>query len=144
MKLKYFSLFIVFALVISFFSCKSESNKDDTTIKPTATDPRDKFIGAWTCDEYSKVSQTSNTYTIQIFKSSSSSSEIMISKFYDLTDTVYAHVSGSNLTIPYQTINIGFAAGTGTVNANGNQLQLYYTIQSGSGKDTCTSTCTKN
>lgn len=145
MKLKT-NLFVLFALMFAFFlgSCKSESNKDDTTIKPTTTDPRDKFVGIWTCDEYSQVSQTSNSYTIQIFKSSSSASQMMINKFYDLTDTVYATVSNSNLTIPYQTINVGFAAGTGTLNANNTQLNLYYTIQSGSNKDTCTSTCTKN
>ncbi len=133
---------IVIVFVIGLASCTPDKKDDPTAPSPT-TDARDKYIGSWLCNEFSKISgQTS--YTISISKSSSSSSDILIDHFYDLQAQARASVSSNNITIPYQQLGtIGFAAGSGTLSSTGSNLSLYYTTNVAGNRDTCTASCVK-
>jgi len=123
-------------------SCTPDKEDDPTTPTP-ATDTRDKYVGRWLCNETSKVSGTTS-YTINISKSSSSSSEILIDHFYDLQAQARASVSGNNISIPYQQLGtIGFASGSGNLSSTGTSLSMSYTTNIGGNKDTCTAICNK-
>lgn len=123
-------------------SCKPDKEEDPTSPTPS-TDSRDKYVGRWLCNETSKVSG-STSYTINITKSASSSSEITIDHFYDLQAQARASVSGNNITIPYQQLGtIGFASGSGNLSSTGTSLSMSYTTNVAGNKDTCTAVCTK-
>ena len=134
-------IYIFFSFSILYFtSCKPDKTDDPLT---PSSDDRDKYIGVWLCNETSQVSGNTS-YTINISKSNSSSSEVLIDKFYDLQAQARASVVGNNMTIPYQQLgSIGFAAGSGTLSGTGNTMSLKYTTNIGGNKDTCTANCTK-
>lgn len=129
-------------ITLSLASCASDK-KDDPLAPAPSNDARDKYTGVWLCNETSKVSG-STSYTINISKSTSNTSEVKIDKFYDLIPQAYASISSNNLTIPYQQLgSLGFAKGTGTLSTNGSTLSLAYTTDISGNKDTCTANCVK-
>jgi len=145
-KLIYISFLTIGLLVIS---CKPDKKDDPTAPTTPVTDARDKFIANWNVSENSTTSSTPNTYTVNITKSGSLSNAVIIENFYGLnTYTVYANVSNSTLTIPYQQVRnntaatIGFAAGSGTL-TNSSRINLTYTTTVSVNRDSCTSVYTK-
>lgn len=138
--------FIIILPALFIASCADD--KKDEPLSPSS-DARDKFAARWNVSENSTTSTTPNSYTVNITKSNSSSSSIIIENFYGLTTyTVYATVSNSNFTIPYQQIKnntsstIGFAAGSGTLISASN-ISLTYTTAISTNRDSCTATYTK-
>ncbi|MES2132415.1 MAG: hypothetical protein V4506_08690 [Bacteroidota bacterium] len=132
--------FLTISLLV--VSCKQDKTDDPTAPSPT-TDARDKYVGKWLCNENSKVSGTTS-YTINISKSSSSSSEILIDHFYDLQAQARAGVSNNNISIPYQQLGtIGFASGSGNLSSTGTSLSMTYTTNIAGNRDSCTATCSK-
>lgn len=138
-KFLYGSFLVLGLLVVS---CTPDKEDDPTAPTPT-TDSRDKYVGRWLCNETSKVSGNTS-YTINISKSSSSTSEILIDHFYDLQAQARASVSGNNISIPYQQLgSIGFATGSGNLSSAGTSLSMSYTTNVAGNKDTCTANCSK-
>ena len=134
----FYGLFLVMGMLV--FSCTPD--KEDDPPSPT-TDARDKYVGRWLCNETGKVAG-STSYTISISKSTSSSSEILIDRFYDLQAQARASVSGNNINIPYQQLGtIGFASGSGNLSSGGTNLSMSYTTNVGGNKDTCMANCSK-
>lgn len=135
-----YGIFLAGALFI--VSCAPDKEDDPNSPTPT-TDDRDKYVGRWLCNETSKVSGNTS-YTINITKSSSSGSEILIDHFYDLQAQARAGVSGNSISIPYQQLgSIGFASGSGNLSSTGTSLSMSYTTNVAGNKDTCTAVCTK-
>jgi hypothetical protein len=137
-KLIYFSIALTGLLITS---CAS-NNKDEDTITPS-TDAREKYVAYWNVSEYSAVVNGTSTHTVNIIKSPSNSSEIIINNFSGLSVSARASVSNNNLTIPYQQIgSIGFTQGSGTFNGS-NSIAFTYTTTISTSRDSCTATYTK-
>ena len=141
-RISKFACIFFLTITLLVVSCKQDKKDDPTAPSPT-TDARDKYVGRWLCNENSKVSGTTS-YTINISKSSSSSSEILIDHFYDLQAQARAGVSNNNISIPYQQLGtIGFASGSGNLSSTGTSLSMTYTTNIAGNRDSCTATCSK-
>jgi hypothetical protein len=137
-KLLYLSIAITGLLITS---CASNNKDEDDSIAPS-TDPREKYVAYWNVNENSAVAGT-NTHTVNIIKSTTNSSEIIINNFSGLSVSARASVSNNNLTIPYQQIgSIGFTQGSGTFNGT-NSIAFTYTTTISTSRDSCTATYTK-
>lgn len=137
-KLLYLSIAITGLLITS---CASNNKDEDDSITPS-TDPREKYVAYWNVNENSAVAGT-NTHTVNIIKSTTNSSEIIINNFSGLSVSARASVSNNNLTIPYQQIgSIGFTQGSGTFNGT-NSIAFTYTTTISTSRDSCTATYTK-
>ena len=137
-KLLYLSIAITGLLITS---CASNNIEEDDSIAPS-TDPREKYVAYWNVNENSAVAGT-NTHTVNIIKSTTNSSEIIINNFSGLSVSARANVSNNNLTIPYQQIgSIGFTQGSGTFNGS-NSIAFTYTTTISTSRDSCTATYTK-
>jgi hypothetical protein len=137
-KLLYLSIAITGLLITS---CASNNKDEDDSITPS-TDPREKYVAYWNVSENSAVAGT-NTHTVNIIKSTTNSSEIIINNFSGLSVSARASVSNNNLTIPYQQIgSIGFTQGSGTFNGS-NSIAFTYTTTISTSRDSCTATYTK-
>jgi hypothetical protein len=137
-KLLYLSIAITGLLITS---CASNNKDEDDSITPS-TDPREKYVAYWNVSENSAVAGT-NTHTVNIIKSTTNSSEIIINNFSGLSVSARANVSNNNLTIPYQQIgSIGFTQGSGTFNGS-NSIAFTYTTTISTSRDSCTATYTK-
>ena len=122
-------------------SCASDKNDDPNAPQPT-TDIRDKFVAYWNVNENSATAGI-NTHTVNIIKSTSYSSEIIINNFSGLSVSARASVNNNILTIPFQTIgSIGYAKGSGTLTSATN-ISMSYTTTIGSSRDSCTAIYTK-
>jgi hypothetical protein len=137
-KLLYLSIAITGLLITS---CASNNKEEDDSIAPS-TDPREKYVAYWNVNENSAVAGT-NTHTVNIIKSTTNSSEIIINNFSGLSVSARASVSNNNLTIPYQQIgSIGFTQGSGIFNGT-NSIAFTYTTTISTSRDSCTATYTK-
>ena len=137
-KLLYLSIAITGLLITS---CASNNKDEDDSITPS-TDAREKYVAYWNVNENSAVAGT-NTHTVNIIKSTTNSSEIIINNFSGLSVSARASVSNNNLTIPYQQIgSIGFTQGSGTFNGT-NSIAFTYTTTISTSRDSCTATYTK-
>ncbi|HNW97502.1 MAG TPA: hypothetical protein PKK00_03705 [Bacteroidales bacterium] len=134
----------IYTLIISSFvgllvSCDPNDNNDDTT------DPRDKFVGNWTCNENSNQN-VSSSFTVAITLNSGNSSQIYLSNFYHLgtSQKVYAVVAGDNANIPEQTVS-GFTikSGSGSIYNSNTKISWKYNVSDGADIDTCTAEFTK-
>lgn len=136
------SLYISIAVIgLLITSCASDKKDDSATPEPS-TDPRDKYVAYWNVSENSAVAGT-NTHTVNIIKSTTNSSEIIINNFSGLSVSARASVSNNNLTIPYQQIGtIGFTKGSGIFNGT-NSISMTYTTTISTSRDSCTATYTK-
>ena len=130
---KILELLIVSALfgVLLLTSC----TKQDTPA-PTPT-----FIGTWHVSEKSKDYGTS-TYNCTI-SDSSDATHLLFAYLYGFNKKTYGTPSGSNLTIPTQTIQGNSVSGSGVL-ANANQINLSYLVRTTSTHyDTVTAVLTK-
>ena len=137
-KLLYITIAITGLLITS---CASDK-KDDPDAPAPSTDNRDKYVAYWNVNENSAIAGT-NTHTVNIIKSTTNSSEIIINNFSGLSVSARASVSNNNLTIPYQQIGtIGFTHGSGIFNGS-NSISMTYTTTISTSRDSCTATYTK-
>lgn len=122
-------------------SCASDKEDDPNAPEPT-TDPRDKFVAYWNVNENSATAGT-NTHTVNIIKSTTNTSEVLINNFSGLAVSARASINNSILTIPYQQIgSIGFTKGSGTL-TNATNISMSYTTTISTSRDSCTATYTK-
>ena len=146
MKKLFYDIIIVISIGM-MMSCAKDT-KTNAPIAPS-TDARDGYAANWSASEISTTSGTPNSYTVNITKSSTISTAIIIENFYGLTNyTVSATVSNNTFTIPYQTIKnntnsaIGFASGSGTL-TNASKINLTYTTSIAGNRDSCSTVYTK-
>ena len=131
-----------FAIIISAIILAScAADKKDDPVSPS-TDARDKFVAYWNVSENSAVAGT-NTHTVNINKSTTSSAEVLINNFSGLSVSARASVNNNILTIPYQQIGtIGFTKGTGTL-TSATSISMNYTTTIASNRDSSTAVYTK-
>lgn len=136
-------LYITFLFAGLFIASCTPDKTDDPNAPEPATDNRDKYVAYWNVTENSSVAGT-NTHTVNIIKSTTSSSEILINNFSGLSVSARATINNNVFTIPYQQIgSIGYAQGSGTLTSV-NHISLNYTTTIGStNTDNCTASYTK-
>lgn len=138
-KLKYLS---VLALGVFIVSCASDK-KDDPQAPSPSTDPRDAYVAYWNVSENSATVGTT-THTVNIVKSTTNSSEVLLNNFSGLSVSARASVNGNYLTIPYQQLgSIGFASGSGTLSTNTSSINMTYTTIISANRDSSTALYTK-
>ncbi|MBI3520665.1 MAG: hypothetical protein HY062_15100 [Bacteroidetes bacterium] len=139
MKKIVYSALVLTGLFVA--SCAPDKNDDPASPTPDL-DARDKYVAYWTAHENSALAG-SNSYTVNIIKSTSNSNDIIINNFSGLAVSARATVNNSSFTIPYQQIGtIGFTKGSGTLTA-ANSILLSYTTTIGTSRDSSTATYTK-
>ena len=125
-------------------SCKPDK-KEDPISPSISIDERDKFIAYWIVNENSATAGA-NSHTVNIVKSTSAVSEVLINNFSGLSVSARASVNNNILTIPYQAIGsptvIGFAKGSGTL-TSANIINMTYTTTIASSKDSSSAIYTK-
>lgn len=138
---KHIAFILFFTITSIVTSCVPEETEN-----PTPTDERDKFVGAWKCEEASSINGNS-TFTIDINKSTTEKSQVIIENFYNygFNKTAIATVSGNTLTIPSQTFSgTNTLSGSGKLSSDGKKIEdLNYTVNDGSSDDNCTAVLTK-
>ncbi len=139
-KLLYFSI-IATGLVLA--SCAKDDKDDPQAPSTPSTDARDPYIAYWNVTENS-ATVGSSTHTVNIVKSTTNSSEVLLNNFSGLSVSARASVSGSHLTIPYQQLgSIGFASGSGTLSTNTSSINMTYTTIINANRDSSTAVYTK-
>lgn len=129
------SLFIV--------SCAPDKKDDPTSPSNPTTDTRDKFVAYWNVNEHSTLLGGNSTHTVNIVKSGTLESDIIIYNFYGVTSSaVRATVSNNSFTIPYQSIQGGYVKGGSGSLSGSTTINLNYTVALTS-QDTCTAVYTK-
>ena len=118
----------------------ADATEDDGTCVPA----RDKFLGAYACQEV--CGPDNYTYNMTIVTSSTGDLKVIIQNLGDFSTQVdaAATVSGDNITIDAASYNNVSFTGSGSI--NGNVLTLTYTAtDNASGQSvTCTVTATKS
>ncbi len=116
------------------------ATEDDGTCVPA----RDKFLGAYNCQEV--CGPDNYTYNMTVVTSSTGDLKIIFQDFGDFVTSIdaTATVSGDNVTIDAATYGTVSLTGSGTL--NGNVLTITYTVTDLSTGDdlTCTITATKS
>jgi hypothetical protein len=127
------ALLLLFTMIT--ISCEDDTETDD---------PRDKITDSWKCQEKSAVFGET-TYTVDITKSSSDSSMVLIDNFYQLGAgiKVKAKLNGLSLTIAKQTIDGNLITGSGSISSGYKTITWSYTVDDGGGKDNVTATYSK-
>ncbi len=140
--MKKIGLFTCLVIGLAVTSCASDKSDDPNAPAPS-TDARDKFVAYWLASENSALAGT-NSYTVNIIKSTSNSNEILINNFYGIPATsVRASVNNNIITIPIQLFGVNnIAQGTGTLTSATN-ISLNYTTTVGTNRDSCTTIYTK-
>lgn len=124
-------------------SCASDS-KDDPSSPSPSTDSRDKYVAQWNVTEHSAGPAGTTSYTVNITKSTSLSSEILIANFYGMpSSSVRATVNNNSFTIPYQVVPSGFVVGGSGTLSSATVINLTYTTAIGTDRDSCTATYVK-
>ena len=139
MKLTKQLLFLMLFLLIGLISCQPDEEIDPNE------DPRDKFVGSWTCKE-SSIIWGNTTFTVEISLDSSNTNRVLMKNFYHLgtDEEPYGIVSNYNIILPLQyvcdnTIQIN---GTGDM-INKNRIDWIYYSDDGADLDTVTAVFTK-
>jgi hypothetical protein len=126
---------IATALLICMSIIINACEKDETD-SPVATDARDKYTGSWTCAETNTKTNVKNTFTVNISKSSASSSGLILSNFNNMGGgsayNVNSSLSGSSISIPNQTVSGDIISGSGTI-ANDSKINFSYTVDDQNG-----------
>lgn len=132
--------YLIFLAAFTGFLVSCDPNDNS----PDDTDPRDKFVGNWTCNENS-TQNGSSTFTVNISLNSGNSTQIYIANLYALgtSNKVYAVVAGDNATIPQQNIGSYTANGSGSMYSNDTKIDFDYYMNDGADKDTCSAVFTK-
>ena len=118
-------------------------NPDDPNT-PDNTDPRDKFVGSWLCNENSHLNGNSS-FTVTASLNPSNSSQIYLANFYQLgtSQKVYGVVASSSVTIPSQTLSSVTVRGSGDITNNDTKINWTYYVDDGADIDTCTAIYSK-
>jgi hypothetical protein len=141
--MKTFCHTLIIATGLLLASCASDS-KDDPTSPSPGTDNRDKYVAHWLATENSAGPAGTTSYTVNITKSSSLSSEILIANFYGMpSSSVRATVNNNSFTIPYQAVSGGFVVGGSGTLSSSTVINLSYTTAIGTDRDSCTATYVK-
>jgi hypothetical protein len=129
---------VVISLFGFFYACTP-----DKPPQPTG-DPRDKFVGNWSCNESSHL-YGSHTFYVSITLDPSNSSQILMANFYQLGSgqKAYGIVANNYVNIPSQTVSGCSVRGSGNMNSSGNQISWNYYINDGADIDTCTAVYNK-
>jgi hypothetical protein len=140
-KISYLSgLFIT--LIVT--SCADNKSDDPSSPEPTS-DARDKFVAYWNVNETSALTGP-NSNTVNIVKSTTNSSEVLLNNFSGLSLSARASINNNILTIPYQSIgspnSIGFTQGSGTL-TSATSISFNYTTTIGNSRDSSTAVYTK-
>ncbi len=115
------------AILFATLFLASCAKQDDPAATPTSSDPRDKFLGNWHVSENSKDNGAA-TYNCTI-SDSSDATHILIAYLWGLNKKIYGTPSGSNFTIPAQTIQ-GFSVSCNNgVLASANQINMTYFVR---------------
>jgi len=136
MKDKFFIL-LLFGIMISFTACE-----ETTDILPDNSDPRDKFIGEWTCSE---TELKTKDYPVTIEKNPENSAQVVLQNFALLgTDAFpHAYIIGDKITLPQQPVK-----GVTIINASGElvdeeKIEWTYTLNDGADEEKFAATYTK-
>lgn len=137
-KLVYLSA-IFLGLILA--SCASDK-KDDPTAPSPSTDARDQYVAYWNVSENS-ASVGVTTHTVNIVKSTTNSSEVLLNNFSGLSVAARASVNGTHLTIPYQLLGgLGYAQGSGTL-TTASRIDMTYTTAINGNRDSSIAVYTK-
>jgi hypothetical protein len=124
-----------------FFSCKP----DEKDPEPTPTDPKQRFIGSWTCNEHSVTDGTNSSYTMHIVDSSGGS-YVIIESFYNqgFNRKAKATISGDNMSITanYNVNGLLIKNFYGHMD-NSSTITMRYTMDDGTSLDSCTANVVK-
>jgi len=128
------TLIPVFAILLIATSCETYY------VEPVVPyDPRDRFVGSYSLNEYSSTYDEYWEYGVSISKSQY---DLVIDNFYNSNLRVRAHVNGNQLYIPWQTANGYELQGDGFV--EGRKITINYKIRdtytNGSPWDFCSAT----
>lgn len=136
-KLLYFFIFLSFSIFL--VSCDPGDNPDDPN-----TDPKEKFIGSWICNETSTQNGNS-TYNVTITANPANSSQILLAQFYQMSSgqKVYAIVANNNATVPEQTLTGLVIKGSGNYSTTTSKINWTYYVNDGADIDTCTAVYSK-
>jgi hypothetical protein len=136
-----YALIIATGLLLA--SCASDS-KDDPDSPTPAIDSRDKYVAHWNVSENSALIGGTTSHTVNITKSSSLSSDILIANFYGMpSSSVRATVSNNSFTIPYQPVSGGYVVGGSGTLSSSTVINLTYTTAIGTDRDSCSATYVK-
>jgi hypothetical protein len=107
--------------------------------------PAPKTInGEWKCSE-THYETGKSTYYISIDYTDSTKKSIQIFNFNNLSGSCSATVSGSNITIPKQTVDKHVIVGSGTISGDNKTLNFDYNDDPfGDGGGKVTTICTRN
>ena len=122
MKQINFFLKITTALCLLFVvSCTPEEET------PDSADPRDKYVGTWSCAEKSQL-YFDYSYQANISKSTTNSTDIIIENFYNLgfQTSVVATLNGASFEILQQTVSAQVISGSGS-SSGSNVINFSYT-----------------
>jgi hypothetical protein len=120
MKNSVFKSIIMVAALACCMSCEKDS------------DTRDAYLGSFRIKEQAIVEGVvvEDNYNISIVKSSVNDMDIIISNILNTGETVNATVSGTNFTIPQQTLGQGGVSGSGRIEgASYIRFSVLYTAQ---------------
>jgi len=144
MKNLRFLLVLSFLLVlIGFYSCQLDDNGG------LSLDPRDKYVGTWTCNESPALRQLLLTYPVEIVKDTSNESNLFLENFGFIgfnEKPPYGIFSGASISIPQQQVcddNSVTVYGEGTI-VDDNKMNWTYTLKVGGDKSSYTAVFTKN
>ncbi|MCD4697970.1 MAG: hypothetical protein K8S16_17235 [Bacteroidales bacterium] len=135
MKSYYIFLFSLF-LLPGFIACTDENEVDDLV------DDREKFIGTWNVIE----SCSKDSYTVQITKDPSNSSQVIISNFWHISNCAnppYGIVAGSSIYVPTQSICSNAFEVNGDGDLDKNVISWSYTVNTGADLYTCAAEYTR-
>ena len=129
--------------LLVFFSSLIISCAPDDTATPTPTEPRDKVIGTYTCEEIENVTSTT-TFDIVVRKNTTTTDGLLIDNFFNIGSqyTTKATFNSNSISIPQQAVSSFNINGSATFNGS-NKLQLNYKVVVGGNISNCTATATK-
>jgi hypothetical protein len=122
-----FTAFISLLLILN--SCEVADNLLNGTVG--------ELEGDWSCNETSEIfKSTSSVYTVTISADPDNLNGVIIDNFYDVNISVKATVSGRSFVISNQNAQDGYTVyGSGTINANNDEITLNYVVNDGSTQD---------
>ena len=123
MKSKTF-VFLSILLIVFLYSCEKIGTGGSTDIAA-------KLSGNWAVSEnYSLLKSTLDTYNTYITIDEVDSNTVFISNFYQIGPTydIEATISGSNITIPMQTVDGFIFSGSGIISKNYKTITWKYKV----------------
>lgn len=103
--ISYFSWGLMFIMALALAACEP----DEELIDEPETDPREAFIGTWSCTE-TPLTQKRATYLVEIINNPENSAEVLIRNFGLLGEQVKARalVIGNSIAIERQATSNGW------------------------------------